>query len=546
MYSSKKVVEVGVEAKRWLGQSSGKGRMKPSPRAPMEPNQQKPLFRSSSTHMDLLQPEQNRLLSPFQIFFSQNHIRSEFQDGRAVDLAVQSIRSSRISASEDPQYEESLGKVSAWFTCATLQQLIHRECVKDLVGHCKQNWVLEAGARSLAFHVRTLVCQQTPTGGCCSPSSQKSKSSSGGSSFERRTTGGTRVEERVVPSRDVYKPLLWAVAPAEDGSQLFDQEGNELYGDREWYTLDNRRLYCLQRAAVSLYPKEVRILVKVVRQEDGSCREFRKFRSTDRGRSIRLGHKDGLPGGRGRDSPDLPRWCWRLEVGLCEELLPAGSPLPRQGRRRERQGWMRRQKRAGARDDESETTWGQHLANASLFVLVYAAMRLILAVWRFYLSDVPRPPISTANSTSILSLGHSSPTGVGSVLFSPLSDAASFLAKSAQLSMAKQDLRDVVFCCNQAVALGPDCSLAWKQRGLARLQLGDFVLGQDMDMAVQSNPTDARLLEGRAAARYGLRDFEGAVDDVTSALEVESLRPEMWQRRGLASVMLEDRKRARV
>ncbi|CAK9035908.1 unnamed protein product [Durusdinium trenchii] len=154
----------------------------------------------------------------------------------------------------------------------------------------------------------------------------------------------------------------------------------------------------------------------------------------------------------------------------------------------------------------------------------------------------PQPRyMERANSTSILSLGHSSPTGVGSVLFSPLSDAASFLAKSAQLSMAKQDLRDVVFCCNQAVALGPDCSLAWKQRGLARLQLGD-VRGalEDMDMAVQSNPTDARLLEGRAAARYGLRDFEGAVDDVTSALEVESLRPEMWQRRGLASVMLED------
>ncbi|CAK9035901.1 unnamed protein product [Durusdinium trenchii] len=262
-----------------------------------------------NTHgQDLLQPEQNRLLSPFQIFFSQNHIRSEFQDGRAVDLAVQSIRSSRISASEDPQYEDfGVPTDSDW-------------------------WLLQ-------------------------------------------------------PEFPEIEVILWRIKlREEDGSQLFDQEGNELYGDREWYTLDNRRLYCLQRAAVSLYPKEVRILVKVVRQEDGSCREFRKFRSTDRGRSIRLGHKD---------SPDLPRWCWRLEVGLCEELLPAGSPLPRQGRRRERQGWMRRQKRAGARDDESETTWGQHLANASLFVLVYAAMRLILAVWRFYLSDVPRPPIST-------------------------------------------------------------------------------------------------------------------------------------------------------
>ena len=53
---------------------------------------------------------------------------------------------------------------------------------------------------------------------------------------------------------------------------------------RRRYTLDNRRLYCLQKAAVALYPKEagwegrirslkVRVLVKLVRQEDGSCRE---------------------------------------------------------------------------------------------------------------------------------------------------------------------------------------------------------------------------------------------------------------------------------
>ena len=66
------------------------------------------------------------------------------------------------------------------------------------------------------------------------------------------------------------------------------------------YTMDNRRLYCLQKAAVALHPKEVgampcsqlqpfnpessscvwlclclevRVLVKVMRQEDGSCRE---------------------------------------------------------------------------------------------------------------------------------------------------------------------------------------------------------------------------------------------------------------------------------
>ena len=141
------------------------------------------------------------------------------------------------------------------------------------------------------------------------------------------------------------------------------------------YTLDNRRLYCLQRAAVALYPKQalaylyrscgsaieeflskrlrrpaaqVRVLVSVVHQEEGSCRE-----------AVMECHEDlSIPGiiagrsssanfapliaaaasalaigtsmwclqdtrdevcmscrhGASQDSPDLPRWCWRLEV----------------------------------------------------------------------------------------------------------------------------------------------------------------------------------------------------------------------------------------
>lgn len=252
---------------------------------------------------DVLTIDQNRLLSPFEIFFSQNHIRAEFQDGRPLDLAVESISSSRISPKKDDLRLKEFGvpEESDW-------------------------WLLQ-------------------------------------------------------PEFPEIEVIQWRIKlRKEDGTQLFDEEGNELYGEREWYTMDNRRLYCLQKAAVAFHPTEV------MRLEDGSCREFRKFRSTDRGRSVRLGHKD---------SPDLPRWCWRLEVGLSEEILPAGTPLPRQGRRRlDRPGWRRNYK-AGERDDSTEPTWGQYFANASLFVLVYAAMRLFLALWRFYVSDDRRPPVST-------------------------------------------------------------------------------------------------------------------------------------------------------
>mmetsp|Transcript_2974 Transcript_2974/g.5158 ORF Transcript_2974/g.5158 Transcript_2974/m.5158 type:complete len:281 (+) Transcript_2974:93-935(+) len=244
--------------------------------------------------------ERTRLLSPLAIYFSQNHIRPEFQDGRSLDDAVESIGSRRCLASART---EDLGVPS------------------------KADWWLL---------------------------------------------------QPEFPQIDV---IQWRIKlREEDGSQILDGDGNELYGEREWYTLDNRRLYCLQKAAVRFHPHEVRVVVNVIRQEEGSCREFRKFRSIDRGRSIRLGH---------RDLPDLPRWCWRLEVGLAEEVLPAGSALPRQGkhRRTDRQGWMRRNGRKSAdREEVDERTWSSLFANASLFVLVYASIRLLFAVWHHYVS----------------------------------------------------------------------------------------------------------------------------------------------------------------
>ncbi|CAL1150465.1 unnamed protein product [Cladocopium goreaui] len=154
----------------------------------------------------------------------------------------------------------------------------------------------------------------------------------------------------------------------------------------------------------------------------------------------------------------------------------------------------------------------------------------------------PPPRPMRSNSVSLeLSLGQSSPTGVGSVLFAPLSDAAGFLAKAAQLSLARKDLRHTISCCNQAVALAPDCGLAWKQRGVVRLQAGEARAAlEDLNMAVRLDPTDARLLERRAAARHGIRDYVGAVEDATDAIQAEGVRPEFWRRRGLAKMMLED------
>ena len=166
----------------------------------------------------------------------------------------------------------------------------------------------------------------------------------------------------------------------------------------------------------------MRVLVKLVRQEDGSCREvvvsccfkfqgskilfcqFRKFRSTDRGRSIRLGHKASGAVRLSKlwqDSPELPKWCWRLEAEMdwicfmvarwvwkrsnCQpaQACPGADSFalrilwPGKGddvkNVKEPEdvfgsaslpGWMRRAKQGETREEDS---WGQHLANASLF-----------------------------------------------------------------------------------------------------------------------------------------------------------------------------------
>eukprot|EP00438_Fugacium_kawagutii_P030350 Skav223233 [mRNA] locus=scaffold2231:248467:264231:+ [translate_table: standard] len=150
----------------------------------------------------------------------------------------------------------------------------------------------------------------------------------------------------------------------------------------------------------------------------------------------------------------------------------------------------------------------------------------------------PPPRPLRSNSVSLeLSLGQSSPTGVGAVLFSPLSDAAGFLlsneAKAAQLSMSRKDLRHTISCCNQApeqlaIALAPDCGLAWKQRGVLRLQAGEARAALEERAAAKFEPWDPMGPTGHP--KMGIRDYVGAVEDATDAIQAEGVRPEFWRR----------------
>uniref|UniRef100_A0A7S4S855 Uncharacterized protein n=1 Tax=Alexandrium monilatum TaxID=311494 RepID=A0A7S4S855_9DINO len=71
-----------------------------------------------------------------------------------------------------------------------------------------------------------------------------------------------------------------------------------------WFTLDNRRLYCLQRAAVAHWPLRVAVVVDLLYADPGSV--WRKFDSSTCGRSVTIGHST-----RG---PVLARWDWRSQA----------------------------------------------------------------------------------------------------------------------------------------------------------------------------------------------------------------------------------------
>jgi hypothetical protein len=82
----------------------------------------------------------------------------------------------------------------------------------------------------------------------------------------------------------------------ETGEQMFEPE-------ESWFSLDNRRLFCLQQAALALLPERCTADSTIEIRKDRRLREIRKFRTLDNGKSINVGSVvDGVP---------FETWCWR-------------------------------------------------------------------------------------------------------------------------------------------------------------------------------------------------------------------------------------------
>merc|ERR1719215_55027 len=114
--------------------------------------------------------------------------------------------------------------------------------------------------------------------------------------------------------------LRWRCKKRDEttGRPLLDERGREKFEDEEsWFTLDNRRLWCLQKAAIALLPEHCTADVIAEVRKDRRMREIRKFRTMDGGGSVMVGSVvDGVP---------FERWAWKEEVMRSRENKQKGG-----------------------------------------------------------------------------------------------------------------------------------------------------------------------------------------------------------------------------
>jgi len=158
------------------------------------------------------------------------------------------------------------------------------------------------------------------------------------------------------------------------GGELLDSE------DR-WFTLDNRRLYCLQKVAVSVWPDRAVAEVCCLPPESlTKIRQLKKFRTLDRGCGILVGNRVG--------GPMIGRWSWREAVGI-QEPSPVESNVqlkrrrPRRDHEREQASVLakqRRERRDTSEEACDEDNWLLSWRGIVAFVLVYILTRCAVRI----------------------------------------------------------------------------------------------------------------------------------------------------------------------
>jgi len=104
------------------------------------------------------------------------------------------------------------------------------------------------------------------------------------------------------PGKEDYDIILNAPFPHIEIAR-WHPKGPDRDGEH-WFTLDNRRLYCLQKAAAAHWPKTVGVVVQILYDDAGGV--WKKYDSSTYGRSVSIAN-------RLRDK-ELERWDWYKQV----------------------------------------------------------------------------------------------------------------------------------------------------------------------------------------------------------------------------------------
>eukprot|EP00440_Ansanella_granifera_P002818 gb/GFBE01003074.1/.p1 GENE.gb/GFBE01003074.1/~~gb/GFBE01003074.1/.p1 ORF type:complete len:274 (+),score=35.55 gb/GFBE01003074.1/:1-822(+) len=213
--------------------------------------------------------------------------------------------------------------------------------------------------------------------------------------IEAETQQGDQGEEDFVLLKPPFPRIevtRWRCKLREkDGAPRLDPDsGLELYSQEEqWFSFDNRRLCCLQRAAASHWPQKVRCEVVEIPPTLARTRELRKFDTRTGGLSVLVGR---------REEENLDSWCWRTAVGLPKEEQPeTGVVMPGLRSRGSRtsdgsggRGPARRPRNRQSYEDDNEEveevqshySMRDILSSALLFAIIYLALRMLFIVFR--------------------------------------------------------------------------------------------------------------------------------------------------------------------
>eukprot|EP00403_Amphidinium_massartii_P013690 CAMPEP_0178429850 /NCGR_PEP_ID=MMETSP0689_2-20121128/31017_1 /TAXON_ID=160604 /ORGANISM="Amphidinium massartii, Strain CS-259" /LENGTH=324 /DNA_ID=CAMNT_0020051689 /DNA_START=84 /DNA_END=1055 /DNA_ORIENTATION=- len=102
---------------------------------------------------------------------------------------------------------------------------------------------------------------------------------------------------------------------SEDGSAFETGRGDAVLADSCWCTFDNRRLYCLQAAAVEAWPRRAAAVVHIMHNLPEGRSVLRKFRSTDLGVSVKISRRNDT----------IPRSVWHWPDLAPGALAPSSA-----------------------------------------------------------------------------------------------------------------------------------------------------------------------------------------------------------------------------